>query len=91
MTQATASAAPRVAAPGADPVQATGKGRVVPAIREWRAARGLTQQELADLALATRQTIIAIEAGKYAPSLDLAFRIARALRTPFEEVFRFEP
>ncbi len=37
----------------------------------------MTQQQLADAVGATRQTIIAIEAGKYAPSLELAFRIAR--------------
>ena len=49
----------------------------------------MTQQELADLADCTRQTIIAIEQGKYAPSLELAFLIARALKTPLEEVFQF--
>jgi len=40
---------------------------------------------------ATRQTIIAIEAQKYAPSLELAFRIAYVLREPLEEVFIFDP
>ncbi|WP_425480580.1 helix-turn-helix transcriptional regulator [Arenimonas daejeonensis] len=38
----------------------------------------------------TRQTIIALEAGKYAPSLELAFRIARAFGTGVEDVFRWE-
>ena len=38
---------------------------------------------------ATRQTIIAVEAGKYAPSLELAFRIARAFNAPFEAVWTF--
>lgn len=71
--------------------QALAKGRVIPHIRALRTAAGITQQELADAALATRQTIIAIEAGKYAPSLELAFRIARALGAPFETVFGFDP
>ena len=38
----------------------------------------------------TRQTIIAIEAGKYAPSLPLAFRIARAFNTTVEDVFQYD-
>ncbi|MCU0881498.1 MAG: helix-turn-helix transcriptional regulator [Hyphomonadaceae bacterium] len=67
------------------------KGRVVNAIKDLRTAAGFTQQELADAAGATRQTIIAVEAGKYAPSLELAFRIALVLGQPFEGVFRFEP
>ncbi len=51
----------------------------------------MTQQGLADAAGATRQTIIAVEAGKYSPSLELAFRIALVLEAPFTDVFRFEP
>jgi len=47
----------------------------------------MTQEELARRAKCTRQTIIAIEAGKYAPSLELAFRIARAFGKHIEEVF----
>ena len=66
-----------------------GRGKVVNAIRALRTARGLTQVELADAAGATRQTIIAVEAGKYAPSLELAFRIARVLEAPFETVFGY--
>ena len=50
----------------------------------------MTQIELAERVAATRQTIIAVEAEKYAPSLELAFRIARCLRTPFESVFRYQ-
>jgi len=50
----------------------------------------MTQQELADKAGVTRQTIIAIEAGKYAPSLPLAFRIARAFGVSVEDVFQYE-
>jgi putative transcriptional regulator len=49
----------------------------------------MTQQELANLAGCTRQTIIAIEQDKYVPSLDLAFRIARAFQVPLEEVFQY--
>ena len=49
----------------------------------------MTQQSLADIVGATRQTIIAVEAGKYAPSLELAFRIARAFDVSFESVWTF--
>jgi len=50
----------------------------------------MTQQQLADAAGVTRQTIIAIEAGKYAPSLTLAFKIAQVFSTPIEGVFQYE-
>jgi len=50
----------------------------------------MTQQQLADKAGVTRQTIIAIEAGKYAPSLPLAFKIARTFGLPVEDVFQYE-
>jgi putative transcriptional regulator len=53
-------------------------------------ANEMTQQELADRAGVTRQTIIAIEADRYSPSLDLAFRIAAVFAQPLEEVFRYE-
>ena len=49
-----------------------------------------TQQELADRVGVTRQTIIALEAGRYAPSLLLAFRIARVFDASVEEVFQYE-
>jgi putative transcriptional regulator len=59
-------------------------------IRRLRFARSeLTQQALADACKVTRQTIIALEAGKYAPSLELAFRIADALGVRIEEVFHW--
>ncbi len=59
-------------------------------IRRLRFERGeLTQQTLADACSVTRQTIIALEAGKYAPSLELAFRIADALGVRIEEVFQW--
>ncbi len=60
-------------------------------IRRLRSERGdMTQQGLADACGVTRQTIIALEAGRYAPSLELAFRIARAFGVGVEEVFRWE-
>lgn len=49
----------------------------------------MTQQELADRTGVTRQTIVAIENGKYSPTLELAFRIARVFNTPLQEVFSF--
>jgi len=49
----------------------------------------MTQQELAEKTGVTRQTVIAIEAGKYSPSLELAFRIARVFQVPLEQVFQY--
>jgi putative transcriptional regulator len=49
----------------------------------------MTQAELAERVSASRQTLIAIEAEKYAPSLELAFRLARCLGAPFEDVFSY--
>ena len=60
-------------------------------IRRLRFDHGeMTQQELAEQVGVTRQTIIALEAGRYAPSLLLAFRIARVFGVPVEEIFQFE-
>jgi len=60
-------------------------------IRRLRFDNGeMTQQQLADAAGVTRQTIIAIEAGKYAPSLTLAFKIAHVFAVPLEDVFQYE-
>jgi putative transcriptional regulator len=67
-----------------------GRGHVTNRVRKLREAAGLTQAELAERVSATRQTIIAVEAEKYAPSLELAFRLARAFRMPFESVFHYE-
>ena len=50
----------------------------------------MTQQELAEQAGCTRQTINAIEAGKYVPSLSLAFELARVFRVKVEDVFQYE-
>ena len=60
-------------------------------IRRLRFEHGeMTQQQLADKAKVTRQTIIAIEAGKYAPSLPLAFRIAHTFGVPIGQVFEYD-
>ncbi|MBA7477553.1 hypothetical protein ES707_12964 [subsurface metagenome] len=60
-------------------------------IRRLRFENGqMTQQQLADKVGVTRQTIIAIEAGKYAPSLPLAFKIARNFGVPIEAIFQYE-
>jgi putative transcriptional regulator len=65
--------------------------RVRNRIRELRLARGgVTQSQLAEQCEVTRQTIIALEAGKYSPSLELAFRLARALDHDLEDVFQFD-
>ena len=53
-------------------------------------ANEMTQQQLAEKIGASRQTIIAIEAGKYSPSLELAFRIANAFDVKIGEVFDYE-
>ena len=50
----------------------------------------MTQEELANRAGCTRQTIIALEQNKYVPSIELAFKIARAFSVPLEEVFQYE-
>ena len=50
----------------------------------------MTQQQLADKAGVTRQTIVAIEAAKYSPSLELAFKIAAAFGKQLEEVFQYQ-
>jgi len=60
-------------------------------IRRLRFEAGeITQEHLAQRAGATRQTIISLEAGKYTPSLELAFRISRALNAKVEDVFEWQ-
>jgi putative transcriptional regulator len=56
-------------------------------LRTLRAARNWSQQELADRLEVSRQSVNAIETGKYDPSLPLAFRIAELFQLPIEEVF----
>jgi len=68
-----------------------GSNKLSNRIRRLRFDNGeMTQQQLADRVGVTRQTIIAIEAGKYAPSLPLAFKIARAFGKPIEDIFQYE-
>jgi len=60
-------------------------------VRRLRFDHGeMTQQQLAEKVGVTRQTIIAIESGKYAPSLPLAFKLARTFGVTIEEVFQYE-
>ena len=60
-------------------------------IRRLRFDHGeITQEELAEKAGCTRQTIIALEQGKYVPSIELAFRIARTFGVTLEDVFQYE-
>lgn len=59
-------------------------------IKVFRAMHDLTQEDLAESIGVTRQTILAIEKGKYVPSLDLAFRISRCFKVNVEEVFTYE-
>ena len=66
------------------------EGSIRSHIRRLRFENGeMTQQDLADRAGCTRQTIVALEQGKYVPSLSLAFRIAKAFGAPLEEVFQY--
>ena len=69
-----------------------GKRRINNNIRTLRFFRDeMTQQQLAEKVGVTRQTIIAMEKGKYSPSLELAFRIALVFEVPLEEVFSYDP
>jgi putative transcriptional regulator len=64
--------------------------RVTNSIRALRFGHGeMTQAELADHIGVTRQTIIAIEQGRYSPSLEVAFRIARVFGVPLDDVFGY--
>ena len=64
--------------------------RVTNAIRSLRFANGeMTQADLADRIGVTRQTIIAIEQGRYSPSLEMAFQIARVFNVPLDDVFQY--
>lgn len=68
-----------------------GKSRISNNIRTLRFLNDeMTQKDLAEQAGVTRQTIIALEKGKYSPSLELAFRIAVIFDVPLEEVFSFK-
>jgi len=68
------------------------KAEIANRIRRLRFDHGeMTQEQLAAAAGVTRQTIIALEAGRYVPSLLLAFRVATAFGVSVEEVFQYEP
>ena len=68
-----------------------GNDRITNQVRRLRFEHGeMTQRQLADRVGVTRQTVIAIESGKYAPSLPLAFRIARAFGLPVDVVFQYD-
>ncbi len=67
------------------------KGKLRNNIRRLRFDNNeMTQAYLAQRSGVTRQTILALEANKYSPSLELAFRIAQAFAVPLEEVFQYE-
>jgi putative transcriptional regulator len=59
-------------------------------LKVYRAMHDLTQETLADKLKVTRQTIIAIEKGKYDPSLELAFKIAEFFDVKIEDVFQYK-
>jgi putative transcriptional regulator len=64
--------------------------KVTNSIRALRFARGeMTQADLAERIGVTRQTVIAIEQGKYSPSLEVAFQIAHVLGVPLDDVFHY--
>lgn len=63
--------------------------KVTNSIRPLREARAITQAELARRIGVTRQTVIAIELGRYSPTLELAFQIARVFEVPLDDVFHY--
>ena len=64
--------------------------KVTNSIRALRFANGeMTQAQLAERVGVTRQTIIAIEQGRYSPSLEMAFQIARVFEVPLDDVFQY--
>ncbi|GAA3447724.1 helix-turn-helix transcriptional regulator [Planomonospora venezuelensis] len=64
--------------------------KVTNSIRALRFAHGeMTQAELAERIGVTRQTVIAIEHGRYSPSLEMAFQIARVFGAPLDDVFQY--
>ena len=59
-------------------------------IKELRAKREMTQQELADKIGVTRQTVIAMEQDKYSPSLETAFKVALVFGVPLEDCYQYD-
>jgi putative transcriptional regulator len=93
MTFPTARSHPGGApAPTARTTVAASAPRIANTIRRLRFDHDeMTQAALAQAVGVTRQTIIALEGGRYAPSLELAFRIAAAFGRPLEDVFQYRP
>jgi len=65
--------------------------RLVTTLRQRRMAAEMTQEELANRVGVRRETIVHLEAGRYNPSLLLAYQIAKVFRTDIEDLFRYEP
>lgn len=65
-------------------------GKIENKIYEYRIAKNLTQQDLAEAVGVTRATIVALERGDYNPSLELAFRISKFFHLKIEELFKFK-
>ncbi len=59
-------------------------------VRDFRTAKGMTQEDLAEIIGVSRQTINAIEKEKFDPSLPTAFKMSRLFEKPIEEIFQFE-
>jgi putative transcriptional regulator len=59
-------------------------------LKVYRATQNMTQEELAEKAHVTRQTIISIESGKYEPSIQLAFKLAKIFNVHIEDIFIYE-
>jgi putative transcriptional regulator len=59
-------------------------------LKVYRAMHNLTQEDLANAIGVTRQTVIAMEKGKYNPSLDLAFKIAQYFKVKIEDIFSYD-
>jgi putative transcriptional regulator len=59
-------------------------------LEELRKNKGLSQEQLAENVLVSRQTIISLEKGRYNPSLDLAFRLSKFFNAPIEDIFIYE-
>ena len=67
-----------------------GRERIVNRVKEVRAERGLTQEELARAVGVSRQSINSIERGRYVPSLALALKFARLFNCPTDDLFELE-
>ena len=59
-------------------------------LEELRKSKGITQEELAKAMMVSRQTIGSLESGKYNPSIQLAFKLAKFFETSIEEIFIYE-